>query len=68
MFEHDIDAFFGGDFANRALKSIGAVIDHVVGSGRVRNLLAPADGPDDAEETVEIRARTAYGDVVIRRA
>lgn len=45
-----------------------AWLDVAAGSGRVRNLLAPTAGPDDAEETVEIRARTAYGDVVIRRA
>ena len=38
------------------------------GTGRIRNLLAPTVAPDDADETVEIRARTAYGDVIIRRA
>ena len=37
-------------------------------SGRVRNLLTATDGPADSGETVEIRARTSYGNVVIRRA
>ena len=36
--------------------------------GRVHNTLDAAGGPDPAEETVEIRARTAFGDIVIRRA
>ncbi|RBY95922.1 hypothetical protein DQ237_12340 [Blastococcus sp. TF02-8] len=45
-----------------------AWLDVQAGAGRVRNLLDAADGPDDAVETVEVRARTAYGDVVVRRA
>ncbi|TFV68216.1 UNVERIFIED_ORG: hypothetical protein E4P37_00570 [Bacillus sp. AZ43] len=45
-----------------------AWLDLQAGAGRVRNLLDTADGPDDAVETVEIRARTAYGDVVVRRS
>jgi hypothetical protein len=36
--------------------------------GRVRNTLDAAGGPDPSEEAVEIRARTAFGDIVIRRA
>lgn len=36
--------------------------------GNVRNNIDAADGPGDSGETVEIRARTAYGDIVIRRA
>jgi hypothetical protein len=37
-------------------------------AGRVRNELAAAAGPDDANETVEVRARTYVGDVIVRRA
>jgi DUF4097 and DUF4098 domain-containing protein YvlB len=35
--------------------------------GRVHNHLDAADGPEPADETVEVRARTSYGDIVIRR-
>jgi DUF4097 and DUF4098 domain-containing protein YvlB len=45
-----------------------AWLDVESGAGRVRNLLTSAEGPEGAQETVEIRARTSYGDVVIRRA
>ncbi|MGY1830127.1 DUF4097 family beta strand repeat-containing protein [Geodermatophilus sp. SYSU D01180] len=45
-----------------------AWLDVQSGSGRIRNLLGEAEGPGDAEETVEIHARTAYGDVLVRRA
>jgi DUF4097 and DUF4098 domain-containing protein YvlB len=45
-----------------------AWLDVAAGSGRVRNLLTSTEGPEGAEETVEIRARTSYGDIVIRRA
>lgn len=36
--------------------------------GRVRNSLDEADSPEQAEATVEIRARTSYGDIKIHRA
>ncbi|TFV52896.1 DUF4097 family beta strand repeat-containing protein [Blastococcus sp. TF02A_35] len=45
-----------------------AWLDLQAGAGRVRNLLDAAEGPDDAVETVEVRARTAYGDVIVRRS
>ena len=35
--------------------------------GRVRNLLQDAAGPDEDDRTVEVRASTSYGDVVVRR-
>ncbi|HEX2771575.1 MAG TPA: DUF4097 family beta strand repeat-containing protein, partial [Micromonosporaceae bacterium] len=35
--------------------------------GRVRNELAAAAGPADADETVEVRARTSIGDIIVRR-
>jgi DUF4097 and DUF4098 domain-containing protein YvlB len=37
-------------------------------AGRIRNLLAESTGPEGADETVEIHARTSYGDILIRRA
>jgi hypothetical protein len=36
--------------------------------GSVRNGLATANGPEPADETAEVHARTAVGDIVIRRA
>jgi len=37
-------------------------------AGTVRNELEAADGPEPSAETVEVRARSSAGDVVIRRA
>jgi DUF4097 and DUF4098 domain-containing protein YvlB len=45
-----------------------AWLDLEASSGKVRNLLTPSDAPDDSEEPVRIRARTSYGDIVVRRA
>jgi hypothetical protein len=36
--------------------------------GSVRNSLTASDGPQPSEETVELRARTSFGDIVIRRS
>ncbi|MFF9573087.1 DUF4097 domain-containing protein [Streptomyces sp. NPDC014685] len=36
--------------------------------GRVRNLLEPSAGPADSDETAEVYARTATGDIIVRRA
>jgi hypothetical protein len=36
--------------------------------GRVRNSLDEADSPEQSEATVEIRARTSYGDIKIHRS
>ena len=36
--------------------------------GSVRNSLEIADGPDPSEGTVEVRARSSFGDIVIHRA
>lgn len=38
------------------------------GHGYVRNLLDTAAGPDGSSETVEVRGRTSYGDITIRRS
>jgi DUF4097 and DUF4098 domain-containing protein YvlB len=36
--------------------------------GRVHNLLDVADGPGPSDDTVEVRARTSHGDIVIHRS
>jgi hypothetical protein len=36
--------------------------------GSVRNSLTASDGPQPSDETVELRARTSFGDIVIRRS
>jgi DUF4097 and DUF4098 domain-containing protein YvlB len=36
--------------------------------GRIHNALDDTDGPDGRDETVEVRARTGAGDIVIRRS
>ena len=36
--------------------------------GYVRNLMDPAESPGSSDEIAEVRARTSYGDIVIRRA
>jgi DUF4097 and DUF4098 domain-containing protein YvlB len=36
--------------------------------GHVRNLLEGASQPDESDETVEVRGRTSYGDITIRRS
>ncbi|HEY8922011.1 MAG TPA: DUF4097 family beta strand repeat-containing protein [Candidatus Limnocylindria bacterium] len=36
--------------------------------GTVRSSLAASDGPEPSDQTVEVRARTSFGDIVIRRS
>ena len=45
-----------------------AQLDLRTGSGEVRNLLTPSDGPAAGDETLAVYARTGSGDVVIQRA
>jgi DUF4097 and DUF4098 domain-containing protein YvlB len=45
-----------------------AWLDVRAAAGRVHNALAAAEKPDRPVETVEVRARTSAGDVVVRRA
>jgi DUF4097 and DUF4098 domain-containing protein YvlB len=45
-----------------------ALIDVATDFGRVDNSLSAADSPESSEETVHVRARTSYGDIVIRRS
>lgn len=45
-----------------------AWIDATTKFGRVHNNLTPADDPEPSAETVQVRARTSFGDVVIARS
>jgi DUF4097 and DUF4098 domain-containing protein YvlB len=45
-----------------------AWLDLESSSGTVRNLLTASGAPDGSEEPLRIRARTSYGDIVVRRA
>jgi DUF4097 and DUF4098 domain-containing protein YvlB len=45
-----------------------AWLDVSSGSGQVRNALTVSDAPGKTEDTVEVRARTKYGTIDIRRA
>lgn len=45
-----------------------AWLDANTGFGNVRNLLESAARPEDSDETVEVRARTSYGDITLRRS
>jgi len=47
---------------------VAAWLDLHTALGRVDNGLDAADRPGPGEETVEIKARTAFGDVTVRRA
>ncbi|MFF2328212.1 MULTISPECIES: DUF4097 domain-containing protein [unclassified Streptomyces] len=45
-----------------------AWLDVSSGHGQVHNALTASDSPDTTEDTVEIKARTRYGNIDIRRA
>lgn len=45
-----------------------AWLDVSSGAGTVHNALDSASGPEQSDETVQIRAHTAYGDIVLRRS
>ncbi|MEN8652077.1 DUF4097 family beta strand repeat-containing protein [Streptomyces sp. 21So2-11] len=45
-----------------------AWLDVSSGRGQVRNTLAASESPEKSEETVEVRARTRYGNIDVRRA
>ena len=45
-----------------------ARLDVHTGFGQIRNQMDASDGPGPSDQTVEVRARTSYGDIVIRRA
>ena len=49
-------------------KGTAARLDVATKFGNVRNSLAASDSPDSSDQTVEVRARTSFGDIVIRRS
>ncbi|MEW9528205.1 DUF4097 domain-containing protein [Microbispora sp. NPDC049125] len=49
-------------------RSTAAWLDVNTRVGTVRNDLTPSEGPGTSGETVEVRARTSVGDIVIRRS
>jgi DUF4097 and DUF4098 domain-containing protein YvlB len=57
-----------GDLDVGIAEGTAAWLEVKTGFGHVRNLLANAAGPEEAAETVEVRARTSYGDITIRRS
>ena len=45
-----------------------ARLDVSTSFGRVRNQLEGTDGPQATDETLDLRARNGYGDIIVRRA
>lgn len=45
-----------------------AWLDVSSGSGQVRNTLTSSEAPEKTEDTVQVRARTRYGNIDVRRA
>ena len=56
-----------GDLEVGIREGTAAWLDIRSTAGKVHNALEAADGPEPSAETVEVRARTTVGDVVIRR-
>jgi Putative adhesin len=56
-----------GDIDVGIREGVTAWLDVNASAGRVRNELEAADAPESATETVEVRARTSLGEIVIRR-
>jgi DUF4097 and DUF4098 domain-containing protein YvlB len=56
-----------GDLEVGIREGTAAWLDVRATAGKVHNALDAADGPEPSAETVEVRARTTVGDVVIRR-
>jgi DUF4097 and DUF4098 domain-containing protein YvlB len=57
-----------GDLDVGIAEGTAAWLEVKTGFGHVRNLLENATGPEEAAETVEVRARTSYGDITIHRS
>ncbi|UQA94414.1 DUF4097 family beta strand repeat-containing protein [Streptomyces halobius] len=56
-----------GDIEVGIPESTAAWLDVQTRFGKVRNSLGPSEGPGDAGSTVEVRARTGVGDIIIGR-
>ena len=57
-----------GDLEIGIAKGTAAWLEVNTGFGHVRNLLKNATRPEAADETVEVRGRTSYGDITIHRS
>jgi DUF4097 and DUF4098 domain-containing protein YvlB len=57
-----------GDVEVGIREGTAAWLDLEARAGRVRNELAASDGPGASEGTVEVRARTTVGEILVRRA
>jgi DUF4097 and DUF4098 domain-containing protein YvlB len=57
-----------GDLEIGIAEGTAAWLEVNTGFGHVRNQLENAIRPDEADETVEVRGRTSYGDITIRRS
>jgi DUF4097 and DUF4098 domain-containing protein YvlB len=57
-----------GELEIRIREGTAARIDATTKFGRVHNNLTPADDPEPSAETVQVHARTSFGDVVIARS
>jgi DUF4097 and DUF4098 domain-containing protein YvlB len=57
-----------GDLEIGIAEGTAAWLEVNTGFGHVRNLLDNATRPDESDETVEVRGRTSYGDITIRRS
>ena len=56
-----------GDVEVGIREGTAAWLDVSAAAGKVHNALDAADAPEPAAVTVEVRARTSFGDVMIRR-
>jgi len=57
-----------GDLDIGIAEGTAAWLELNTGFGHVRNLLETATRPEEADETVEVRGRTSYGDITIHRS
>lgn len=57
-----------GEVGVGVAEGTAARLDLITGSGAVTNLLEPADGPAEGDDTLLIEVRTGSGDIGIRRA
>ncbi len=57
-----------GDLEVGIREGTAALLDLRSQFGKVRNALSASDGPGPSDQRVEVRARTAFGDIAIRRS